>query len=224
MENVLCSARKKAISLGLPMKIISFHRDEAGTLTFLFEAENRIDFREYVRELNGQLGESVRLEQIGPRDVAKNLGGIGPCGKPLCCHKFLNEFKSITNDLIKNQTKSQNISQFTGSCGKLMCCLSYEYEGGLKKGTCPKASGSCHVRLARKEEVLGPVENNLPKEKAVKDPIQKLIPANILEKPISPIEKNHPPANPNQPKKKKHHFAPVKKKLPKKLLRVVKKS
>lgn len=136
-------ARKKSSELNLQMKIIQVEKVESGGLIFYFESDNRVDFRELVRELNTLFNETIRLEQIGSRDVPQKIGGIGVCGKEVCCRQFLTEFKSITNDMISAQNLSSSPSQCTGICGKLMCCLAYE---------CPKE------KLAKVKEVKGKVK------------------------------------------------------------------
>lgn len=118
--------KQKAIALNLPLKVITIQRDTAQNLIVYFEAENRVDFRDFVKELNDFFKEPVRLEQIGPRDTVKKIGGIGICGQKVCCHRFLPEFKSITSDILTVQGLKQSTSYYTGLCGRLMCCLSFE--------------------------------------------------------------------------------------------------
>lgn len=100
-------------------------------IIFFFGAEERVDFRELVKDLNQTLGKSARLVQVGERDAAKILGGIGPCGQPICCQRFLMDFQSITKEFIDSRDYSRSSAKISGLCGKLMCCLAFE--AGLSK-------------------------------------------------------------------------------------------
>lgn len=113
----------------LPMKPIQAEYNFEGTqVTIYFSAEGRVDFRELVKDLGGQLRCKVQLHQIGARDQAKMIGGIGPCGLTLCCSTFLTEFAPISMKMAKDQSLFLNPVKFSGVCGKLMCCLRYEHE------------------------------------------------------------------------------------------------
>ncbi|MDA8346376.1 MAG: regulatory iron-sulfur-containing complex subunit RicT [Thermaerobacter sp.] len=101
-------------------------------LTFYFTAEGRVDFRELVRELNGRFPCRVELRQIGVRDEAKILGGLGMCGRPMCCSTFLTEFQSVSIRMAKDQGLSLNPSRITGNCGRLLCCLRFEQPDGAE--------------------------------------------------------------------------------------------
>jgi len=119
--------------LGLPMKVIQAeYTFDAGQVTIYFAAENRVDFRELVRDLAGQLRCKVQLHQVGARDQAKMIGGVGPCGLTLCCSTFLTEFQPISMKMAKDQSLFLNPVKFSGVCGKLMCCLRYEHENYLE--------------------------------------------------------------------------------------------
>ena len=95
-------------------------------VTCFFTAEERVDFRELVRDLQSQLGCRVEMRQVGVRDQAKILGGLGMCGKPMCCTSFLTEFQSVSIRMAKDQGLSLNPSRITGNCGRLLCCLRFE--------------------------------------------------------------------------------------------------
>ena len=95
---------------------------------FYFTAEHRVDFRELVRELASVYRTRIELRQIGVRDEAKRLGGIGPCGRELCCTMFLNEFAPITSQMARDQNLSLNPSKLSGMCGRLKCCLRFEHD------------------------------------------------------------------------------------------------
>jgi cell fate regulator YaaT (PSP1 superfamily) len=95
-------------------------------VTFYFSAEQRVDFRELVKDLAGRFRRRIELRQIGVRDQAKRLDGCGPCGRPFCCTTFLKEFHPVTLKMAREQQLSLNPSKISGACGRLMCCLSYE--------------------------------------------------------------------------------------------------
>lgn len=95
-------------------------------LIFYFYADNRVDFRELVKELAQQLKTKIELKQIGVRDKAKMVGGLGICGRPLCCTCFLNEFKPVPINVAKMQSVALNLSKISGTCGRLKCCLNFE--------------------------------------------------------------------------------------------------
>ncbi|MFC1994811.1 stage 0 sporulation family protein [Chloroflexota bacterium] len=115
--------------LNLPMKLISAEYNlDSSRLTFLFSAEERVDFRELVRRLTGLFKVRVELRQVGSRDEAKLIGGFGRCGRPLCCMSFLNEFTPVSIKMAKEQELPLNPIKISGACGRLMCCLGYESE------------------------------------------------------------------------------------------------
>ncbi|MCK4326016.1 stage 0 sporulation family protein [bacterium] len=111
----------------LPMKLVdaeySFNRSR---ITFYFIAEERVDFRELVKDLAHLFKARIEMRQIGVRDEAKRLGGFGPCGRPLCCATFLKEFEPVTIRMAKEQRLSLDPSKVSGVCGRLLCCLTYE--------------------------------------------------------------------------------------------------
>lgn len=130
--------REKVAALDLPMKVIeaewAFNESQ---VTFHFVAEGRVDFRELVRDVAGVLRTRVMLHQVGPRDHAKVVQGIGPCGRPTCCSTFLREFEPVSMKMAKVQNLALNPSKFSGLCGKLMCCLRYEYGGNEARPSLP---------------------------------------------------------------------------------------
>lgn len=121
----------------LNMKIIdasyTFDREQ---LIFRFVADDRIDFRQLAKDLGSIYKTRIELRQVGIRDKAKEIGGIGPCGRKLCCSNFLNEFDSVSINMAKNQNLSLNPSKINGVCGRLLCCLKYENDNynEYKKG------------------------------------------------------------------------------------------
>ena len=98
-------------------------------LLFYFTAENRVDFRELVKDLASVFRTRIELRQIGVRDEAKMLGGLGVCGQPFCCSRFLGEFQPVSIKMAKEQGLSLNPTKISGTCGRLMCCLKYEQDG-----------------------------------------------------------------------------------------------
>ena len=113
--------------LGLNMNLISceYTLDKTKVL-FSYVADDRVDFRELLKVLASRLHTRIELRQIGPRDKAKMVGGLGICGLPLCCSTFLSEFDGISINRAKNQMLAINIPKLSGQCGKLICCLKYE--------------------------------------------------------------------------------------------------
>ncbi len=115
--------------LELPMRLLKAEYSfDASQVTIFFSAEGRVDFRELVKEVASQLHCKVQLHQVGARDQAKVVGGIGPCGKGLCCATFLTDFAAISMKMAKDQSLFLNPVKFSGLCGKLMCCLRYEHD------------------------------------------------------------------------------------------------
>ncbi len=114
---------------GLEMKLLNCEYTLDGSkLIIYFNAEGRVDFRELVRDLANEFHIRIELRQVGTRDGAKVLGGIGPCGRQTCCTTFLREFNPVSIKMAKNQNLSLNPSNISGLCGKLMCCIAYEDE------------------------------------------------------------------------------------------------
>ena len=129
--------QKKIAEHGLEMKLVDVECNFEGNKTmFFFTADGRVDFRELVKDLAGIFRNRIELRQIGVRDEAKMIGGIGICGRPYCCHQFLDDFQPVSTKMAKVQSLSLNPTKISGSCGRLMCCLRYEqeaYEDLIKK-------------------------------------------------------------------------------------------
>lgn len=129
----LALCQTTADRLRLPLKVVEAEAGFEGThVTFYFVADTRVDFRELVKQVARELGKRVHLHQVGSRDHAKQLGGYGPCGRPLCCTTFLRDFAPVSMKMAKDQSLYLNPSKFSGVCGKLMCCLRYEHETYLE--------------------------------------------------------------------------------------------
>ena len=113
--------------LNLDMHLVSAEYTlDATKVIFTYIADERVDFRELLKVLAAKLHCRIELRQIGARDRAKAIGGLGPCGLPLCCSTFLSDFEGISINMAKNQLLALNISKLSGQCGKLVCCLKYE--------------------------------------------------------------------------------------------------
>lgn len=123
------TCQKKIQQRNIPMKLVeaeySFDRSK---VIFYFTAEGRVDFRELVKDLARIFKVRIELRQIGVRDETKLLGGFGPCGQPLCCARFLKDFEPVTIRMAKEQDLPLNPTKISGLCGRLMCCLAYEYK------------------------------------------------------------------------------------------------
>lgn len=128
----LKNAKKMSDELNLDMHFIdanfTFDRKQ---LIFNFYSDERVDFRELAKKLAGIYHTRIELRQIGARDKASKIGGIGVCGRQLCCAKILNQLDSVSMNMAKNQNLSLNPSKINGNCGRLMCCLAYEDENYL---------------------------------------------------------------------------------------------
>lgn len=119
--------KTKVIKYGLNMNLILSHYSlDRKKLTFYFTADSRIDFRNLVKDLAATFKTRIELWQIGPRDEVKIVGGIGDCGRELCCSKFLSDFKTITLEMARKQSLNVNPNKISGICGRLKCCLYYE--------------------------------------------------------------------------------------------------
>ena len=121
----ICQAEAKKLSLEMNLISCEYTLDKSKVL-FSYLADDRVDFRELLKILASKLHTRIELRQIGSRDKAKMIGGLGVCGLPLCCSTFLNEFDGISINRAKNQMLAINIPKLSGQCGKLICCLKYE--------------------------------------------------------------------------------------------------
>ena len=153
---------KKIQEHGLTMKLIDVeYTFDNNKVIFYFTADGRVDFRDLVKDLATIFKTRIELRQIGVRDEAKMLGGLGPCGRPMCCSSFLGDFASVSIKMAKEQNLSLNPTKISGICGRLMCCLNYEqstYEDIRKR--LPKVGS-----IVKTSEGTGEVfSNNIVKE------------------------------------------------------------
>ncbi|HUY27745.1 MAG TPA: regulatory iron-sulfur-containing complex subunit RicT [Candidatus Binataceae bacterium] len=178
-ESLLREARARRICLerlrerGLLMKLVSAEFSLDGRkVVFYFIAESRIDFRDLVRDMANTLRVRVEMKQIGARDETKVTGGVGPCGRELCCSSFLRDFDAVTIKMAREQGLALNPSRLAGMCGRLKCCLKYEYGTYLElKKTLPnlgrrvqsvKGDGKVVRQNILKQTVMIALENDGP--------------------------------------------------------------
>lgn len=129
-KNALRICQEKVKTHGLEMKLVDVeYTFDRGKLTFYFTADGRVDFRELVRDLASIFHTRIELRQIGVRDEAKAIGGLGTCGRSICCATFLGDFVPVSIRMAKEQNISLNPAKISGICGRLLCCLKYESEG-----------------------------------------------------------------------------------------------
>ena len=167
----ICERSIEKLNLDMNLIDVSYTLDRSKAI-FVYVADERVDFRELLKELSSALHCRIEMRQIGPRDKAKMVGGIGTCGNETCCSRFMKEFDVISINMAKNQLLALNIQKLSGQCGKLMCCLGNEDDiyKELRKGL-PKLNSQIkykdktyrisginflnnQVRLDNKEEVL----------------------------------------------------------------------
>ncbi|MDT2756382.1 stage 0 sporulation family protein [Enterococcus asini] len=126
-KEAMVIGKKKIRDRNLEMKLVGVEYTlDRSRMIFYFTADGRVDFRELVKDLAGEFRTRIELRQIGVRDEAKLLGGLGPCGRPLCCSTFLGDFIPVSIKMAKDQGLSLNPTKISGLCGRLMCCLKYE--------------------------------------------------------------------------------------------------
>ncbi len=128
-QQAMRTCQERVDAHGLDMKLVDVeYAFDNSKILFYFTAEGRVDFRELVKDLASVFRMRIELRQIGVRDEAKMLGGIGICGRPFCCVQFLNDFAPVSIKMAKEQGLSLNPTKISGSCGRLMCCLKYEQD------------------------------------------------------------------------------------------------
>ncbi len=149
----LAICKEKIQKHRLPMKLITAeYTFDLKKVVFFFTADGRVDFRELVRDLAATFRTRIELRQVGVRDEAKELNGIGPCGRPLCCANWMAEFDSVSIRMAKTQGLSLNPAKVSGLCGRLMCCLRYENDQYKKGGDLCKDCACPH----KKKRTLAP--------------------------------------------------------------------
>ncbi len=122
---IYCRERARALELDMKISKVDFSLDQRRA-TVYFTADNRVDFRALVKDVSRRFSTRVKMVQLGARDEAKLLGGLGVCGQTLCCSTWMTDFKPISIQMAKRQNLSLNPSKISGQCGRLLCCLAYE--------------------------------------------------------------------------------------------------
>ena len=150
-DEAMVDFRRLVKELDLEMKPVGVEYLFGGEkAVFYFAAEERVDFRQLVKDLSSTLHIRVDMRQIGVRDEAKMLGGIGSCGRPLCCSTFLGDFEPVSIRMAKDQNLSLNPAKISGICGRLMCCLKYEnHMYCCKEGGCKRNCGNDRVEIPK---------------------------------------------------------------------------
>lgn len=155
-KNAIKIAEEEANSLKLNMHFLfAEYILDASKIIITYTAENRVDFRELLKVLASRLHTRIEFHQIGPRDKAKATGGVGPCGREICCMTFLKNFDGISINRAKNQQLSLNNAKLSGACGKLMCCLLYEDETYTLESKSFPQIGSIIKKNNKSYKVLG---------------------------------------------------------------------
>jgi cell fate regulator YaaT (PSP1 superfamily) len=155
---------ERIMARGLPMKLVSTEVTlDRKRIIFFFTAEKRIDFRELVKDLAARFKTRIEMRQIGVRDEAKMIGGIGICGKELCCTKFLTIFEPISIKMAKKQELILNTGKLSGLCGRLMCCLGYEYDEMITEGISLSEEESISITEDKEEleTIVSSVDSNI---------------------------------------------------------------
>ena len=136
-KDAFAVCQKKIAQHGLEMKLVRVECSfDSNKILFFFTADGRVDFRELVKDLAAAFHARIELRQIGVRDEAKMLGGLGICGRPFCCNQFMDDFIPVSIKMAKTQNLSLNPAKISGTCGRLMCCLKYEqdaYEDAVRR-------------------------------------------------------------------------------------------
>lgn len=151
---------ERVMARGLPMKLVRAEATlDRKRIVFYFTADGRIDFRELVKDLAARFKTRIEMRQIGVRDKAKLVGGFGLCGQELCCKAFLSNFEPISIKMAKQQDLTLNTGKLSGACGRLMCCLGYEYHEGQSPLTPEERGRRKKEPVAEAAEVI---EETLP--------------------------------------------------------------
>lgn len=192
--------QKKIAERNMEMKLVKVeYLFDGSKAIFFFTADGRIDFRELVKDLAHQFHTRIEMRQIGVRDEAKMVGGIGICGRELCCSTFLRDFAPVSVKMAKEQNLALNPSKISGQCGRLLCCLGYEYETycALKKGL-PKCGkriqcGSVEGEVIKTDTLGGCFTLKTDDDRQVVIRCDEVQPESIVERPKkSPKEQEKP--------------------------------
>lgn len=207
-ENVKIEARKIAHRLGLEMKITDVeYQGDASKVTFYYTADNRVDFRQLIKDYAGAFRTKIDMKQIGFRQEAAKVGGIGSCGRELCCSTWLTDFRSVNTNVARYQQLSINPQKLAGQCGKLKCCLNYELDSYLDAlSNFPSSSTTLDTEKGRafcikidvfkKKMWFAYVENSIAWYDFDIDLVKKLIAKNKRGEKTLPLEELKQPETP----------------------------
>lgn len=174
-------------NMNLDMKLLKVkYAFEGNKIIFIYSSETRVDFRELLKEFASKFKARIELKQIGIRDEAKMIGGLGPCGREICCGKCLKDFEKVSLKFAKNQGLALNTSKLSGMCGRLMCCLAYENDMYVKTlERMPKINS----KVKTKEGYGTVVYNNILKEKVTVKINESEDVTKLVEFDLSEVEK-----------------------------------
>ncbi|PTT72052.1 MULTISPECIES: stage 0 sporulation family protein [unclassified Chryseobacterium] len=207
-DSVKIDARKIAHRLGLEMKITDVeYQGDASKVTFYYTADNRVDFRQLIKEYAGAFRTKIDMKQIGFRQEAAKVGGIGSCGRELCCSTWLTDFRSVNTNVARYQQLSINPQKLAGQCGKLKCCLNYELDSYLDAlSNFPSSSTTLDTEKGRafcikidvfkKKMWFAYVENSIAWYDFDIDLVKKLISKNKRGEKTLPLEELKQPETP----------------------------
>src|SRR5579859_5615596 len=197
-KEVLVKCAERVAQHKLPMKLVEAEYTFDGSrLTFYFTAEERVDFRALVRDLAALFRTRIELRQIGARDQAKLQGGLGPCGKSLCCSSWIADFGVISIKMAKEQGLPLNPTKISGVCGRLMCCLAYENENYIEAKQQMPTYGEIVITASGPGRVVG---INVPK-----DSVEVMLESGAtVQAPVKEIEWKERPSETPPPKGRSH--------------------
>ncbi|OGW22388.1 MAG: hypothetical protein A2Z82_08210 [Nitrospirae bacterium GWA2_46_11] len=206
---------ERIMARGLQMKLVGAESTlDRKRIIFYFTADGRIDFRELVKDLAARFKTRIEMRQIGIRDEAKLIGGLGVCGRELCCSTFLTSFEPVSIKMAKRQDLALNVGKLSGLCSRLMCCLRYEYDGDMGSiATDDEIPAEEEVREDKQDsrisEVLSKLEQSDTVEESIQTPPDKVSGEAVEEKKIEQPKPDQPKSEqPNseqqQHKKFKH--------------------
>lgn len=184
-KEALDFCNERIMARGLAMKLLGTDVTlDRKRIVFFFTADTRIDFRELVKDLAAKFRTRIELRQVGVRDAARITGGLGVCGRELCCRRFLTSFLPISIKMAKKQELALNTSKLSGICGRLMCCLGYEYEEKIRE----------KVEKATKEPEEGEAQEQELKEEIIEEIIEEVTGVTVEETaPVSEPVRTEPP-------------------------------
>lgn len=160
-QEALSYCLERIAQRGLNMKLVdSEHLLDGSKLIFYFTADERVDFRELVKDLANRFRVRIEMKQVGVRDEARMCAGFGCCGRPFCCSTFLSEFEPVTIRMARSQDMTLNPAKISGVCGRLMCCIAFEYNA--KEANNPEKGNQPTVKTCGPPDQTGRENNNVP--------------------------------------------------------------